>query len=159
MDILQFGIPTRGGAAKVEKHPTTPVLTIEPSAVLKGQSSKITLNPTAITTLGLDHESDVTQEVSFAFSEDVLIGNTSGNESIPEKDRYRVFKNGTISNKRLHNYLASLEGMGIGEYELIAEPNGTFKLVTVGTIQPESNMTNEAPLSFEAPAETEEEFV
>jgi hypothetical protein len=157
MDILQFGIPTRGGSAKVEKYPTTPVLTIEPSAVLKGQSSKITLNPTAITTLELDHESDITQEVSFAFNDNVLIGNTSGNESISEKDRYRVFKNGTISNKRLHNYLASLEGMGIGEYELIPGPNGTFKLTTVGAISAETNMSNDT-LPFDAPAETEEEY-
>ena len=131
MSGLTFGIPKRSSSSDtVEKFPTTPVVTIEPAATEKGKSSKIRLNATAISTLGLDCESDENQYVSFAFNTGrIYIANVTTDSAVGEADKYRVYKNGSISNKKLHNYIGLVEGYGVGEYELIPE-KGAYLLRT-----------------------------
>ena len=114
------------------------------------------MNPFALEQMGFDFESDERQLVGFSFDEGVsAVGNiTDLADKFQERDMYRVYKNGNIANKELHNFLVGREELGIGEYQLEPMPtdeNG----ITGWNIIPISEETS-TETTAEIPAESED---
>lgn len=143
---LNFGIPTQR-TVKVEKYPDTPVLTIHATPEAQGKGYKFNLNPKACELLNLDFENDVF--VSFAFVDDnVYIANTSGNDNVADKAKYRVGKTNTsFSNKPVHQYIQKNNLLGFNGEELevrLVADQGAFKLVNlVDTTEEDTSLTPE----------------
>jgi len=131
--MLNFGIPT-SRTVKVEKYPNTPVLTINATPEEQGKGYRFNLNPKSCELLNLNFENDVF--VSFAFVDDnVYIANTSHNDTVADKAKYRVGKtNNSFSNKPVHEYIKKHGLLGFNGEELevrLVADQGAFKLVNL----------------------------
>lgn len=146
--MLTFGIPNQRGGKAPEIYPNTAVLTIEPVAVEKGKSSKIRFNQKAVEVLGFDFDGKPTIAFSFMGAQGTFLINSTEVEGIAEKDHYRVYKNASVSNKKLHSYLIKI-GYTPGDYELVAE-QGAYKLVALNTeLQSSANLATETNVTVE----------